>query len=67
MEAQNFVNEDQAVVTGMMVGLLMKSGIPAYPAVDDEGNYLPRIRLRLDIGHARPMDVELEVRAVSPE
>jgi hypothetical protein len=63
----NFTSDDQAVVTGLLTGMLMKSGIQAYPAMDDEGNYIPVIRLRLDLGHARLMTVELEVRAVEEE
>ena len=60
----NFANFDHALVTGMMLGVLMKAGIPAYPIADDRGDYMPVLRLRLDIGHARPVDIELEVRAV---
>lgn len=63
----NFENDDHALVTGMLIGLLMKAGIPAYPVVDDKGDYLPRLRLRLDVGHARPVDVELEVKAIANE
>lgn len=58
----HFASDDHALVTGVLAGLLIKSGIPAYPQMDEEGNYTPVIHIRLDVGHARPIDVELEVR-----
>ena len=63
----NFVNDDHALVTGMLLGLLLKSGIPAYPGMDEDGNYTSVIRIRLDIGHAKPVDVELEVKGYVAE
>jgi hypothetical protein len=57
------MDADLAFVAGMVLGIMKKSGIPAYPVVDEEGNYTPRIRIRVDMGHAQPTDVELEVKA----
>lgn len=63
----NFANDDHALVTGILIGLLMKSGIPATPVRDERGDYIPRIRVRIDTGHSRLVDVELEVRAVADD
>ena len=63
----NFQDDDHALMTGMLAGLLMKSGIPAVVERDDAGDYLPRIRIRMDIGHARPMDVVMEIKAVASD
>jgi hypothetical protein len=60
----HFLNDDHALVTGMFLGMLMKVGIPAYPLMDDEGNYMPTIRMRLDIGHSKPVDVLVEVKGI---
>jgi hypothetical protein len=57
------MDADLAFVAGMVLGIIKKAGIPAYPVVDEEGNYTSRIRIRVDMGHAQPTDVELEVKA----
>jgi hypothetical protein len=59
----NFVDNDHALVTGFVVGTLMRAGISAYPVVDNNGDYIPVIRMRLDVGDTQPRDVILEVRA----
>jgi hypothetical protein len=63
----NFADDDHALMTGMLAGLMLKSGIPAVVERDDQGDYVPRIRIRLDVGHARPMDLVVEVKAASPD
>jgi hypothetical protein len=63
----NFQDDDHALMTGMLAGLMMKGGLPAVVERDDQGDYLPRIRIRLDVGHARPMDLVVEVKAASPD
>ena len=63
----NFTNDDHALVTGMLAGLMMKGGIPCVVERDDQGDYLPRIRVRMDVGHARPMDVVMIVQAVADD
>jgi hypothetical protein len=36
-----------ALLTGMTIGLLMRSGFDCHPEVDDNGDYLPTIILSL--------------------
>ena len=37
------LTDQQALVTGMVVGALLRQGIKATPAVDKEGNYLNKV------------------------
>jgi hypothetical protein len=63
----NFANDDHALMTGFLIGALQRAGIPAYPTMDDAGNYIPTVRLRLDVGHPKPVDLEIEVKPVAYE
>ena len=58
---EHFQDDDHALRTGMLLGLLMKSGIPAYPEMDDDGNYTPRIQITAAIGPNEPVRVTIEV------
>ena len=43
----NFVNGDQALKAGMLLGHLMMNGVDASPTVDADGDYLPVISVRI--------------------
>lgn len=44
MAEDNFVDDgNHALLTGIVAGALQKAGLPAMPAVDDDGDYLPYI------------------------
>ncbi len=43
----NFVNGEQALKAGMLLGHLMEKGVDVSPVVDDDGDYLPRIKVRI--------------------
>ena len=58
----NFASDQQALRTGFVLGALAKAGIPAYPETDDDGDYIPAIHVRIDVGDPEPIDVVLEVR-----
>ena len=58
---ENFDGFDHALKAGMVIGALMKAGIMAYPDVDDEGNYLDTISMRIDMGDPQPVDVRIKV------
>lgn len=59
--AVHFEDDEHAIVTGYLLGMLMKAGITAYPTTNEDGSAAPIIRLSVDLGHSQPMDVELEV------
>ena len=63
----NFEHDDQAMMTGLLVGLLMKHGIDVRPEVDPEGNYTPVLFVKIDMGEnlGKPMWVDVAV-AVLP-
>ena len=43
-----WASDDHALRAGFLIGALLKSGIDAYPNVDDEGNYTNVIVVKLD-------------------
>jgi hypothetical protein len=57
----NFQSDFHALKCGMVIGALMKAGIPAYPETDDNGDYTNIIHMRLDMGDPQPVDVDIEV------
>lgn len=44
----NFENDQHALVTGMVVGLLNRHGLAAEPIVDDDGDYTDVIEIAHD-------------------
>lgn len=54
MAEAHFVSERHALYTGWILGIALKHGIDLAPEVDDAGNYLPRLTLRLRAGPDRP-------------
>lgn len=63
----NFQDWDHALMTGMLAGLMVKGGIPCIVERDDNGDYVPRIRVRMDVGHARPMDLVVTVQPAASD
>jgi hypothetical protein len=59
--AKNFIDDDHALTTGVVLGLLSKAGIPAYMVMDDDGNYTPQIRIQIDVGHDQLISLTIEV------
>jgi hypothetical protein len=47
---ENFEHDQQALLTGMLIGLLMRHGIPHQVEVNDAGYYTPVILITLDEG-----------------
>jgi len=58
----HFSSDVHAMATGMLLAYLLKADVQAYPIMDDEGNYTPVIRIRLDMGHVELTDIEIEVK-----
>ena len=58
---QHFQDDDHALRTGMLLGFLMRAGIPAYPEMDDDGNYTSRIQITAAIGPNEPVRIAIEV------
>ena len=58
----NFVDDDHALLTGIVLGMLLKAGLPVYMSVDEHQDYAPVLHLRLDMGDPEPLDVLIEVK-----
>jgi len=43
----NFASDNHALYFGWILGLMVKSGLPVQPVVDDDGNYTNRVLLDL--------------------
>lgn len=64
-DEKNFANDSHALRTGMLLGLLLKSGITVWPGTDDEGNYTDTITVVLD--NTLPLfTTKVEVRVLPP-
>lgn len=61
-DMSNFANEDHAMLTGVVLGTLLKSGISALPVWDNEGFHTPCIRILIEAGHLEPLEVLIEIR-----
>lgn len=61
-----FRDEEHALKAGMLLGLLKAAGIPAFPQMDDEGNYTASIQLRFTLAKHEIMEIEIEVKPSVP-
>ena len=52
---------NHALLIGMVWGAFMKAGIPAFPGVDDEGNYLDTLIVNFSEVVGEPLQVEITV------
>lgn len=60
MAERNFTSDEHALITGAVLGLLIKSGIDARPLIDGFGDYTDVITI-----HGGPQQVE--IRVLPPE
>jgi hypothetical protein len=66
---RGFVDDQHALLTGMVAGALLGADLNARPVRDAEGNYTAEVRLRLPaaevhllvLPHERPDEVDLAV------
>ncbi len=56
-----FEGPDHAFRGGLLIGLLMKHGIDVTPEVDENGNYLNRIKILDDTTLAPEVELVLEI------
>lgn len=60
---ENFEHDQQAVLTGMLVGLLMRHGIPHRVEINDAG-YTPMIWITLEEGRAELSALQVAVQVL---
>jgi hypothetical protein len=58
-----FASDDHALLTGFVIGAMMKAGITVRPETDENGNFLPKLTIQLpaleELG--APIDVCIRV------
>ena len=59
-----FANDRHALMTGMVVGMLMKAGITVRPETDGEGNYLPELVVEVPPLEELHPPIEVHVRVL---
>ena len=60
---QHFTDDQHALLTGMLIGQLIKAGFVVMPQLDDEDNFTPFIAIRIDPDVV--LDVLIEVKGLS--
>ena len=55
------VDADHALLCGFVWGAFMKAGIPAFPGLDDEGNYTSDLNVNFSEVVGEPMQVTITV------
>jgi hypothetical protein len=56
------VDQNHALLTGMVWGAFMKAGIPAFPVLDSDGDYTSDIQVNLSEVVGEPLQVTVTVR-----
>jgi hypothetical protein len=61
------VDQNHALLCGMVWGAFMKAGIPAFPVVDDDGDYTSDIQVNLSDVLGEPLQVTVTVQPLPSE